>query len=129
MLRSIALLALGLLSATPVLAIDQRAISQLQKLDPAERLQQRCDVEAMERIRHDQNAFRPDKVISYTFAEPQLSGDAMKAPGAVFRSGGDWYKLKYKCATSANNIQVKSFEYKLGGLVPRSDWTKYYLYD
>ncbi|RDL52937.1 hypothetical protein BLJAPNOD_04102 [Ensifer sp. M14] len=113
---------------SPALAMDQSLVRQFEKLDPQTRLEQRCDTEAMERINADKSTFKPDKVIAYTFAEPVMKEDKMKAPGAVFRSKGEWYKLKFKCLTDAEHLDILSFEYKIGELVPRESWDEFYLY-
>ncbi|MBD9649143.1 DUF930 domain-containing protein [Ensifer sp. ENS09] len=113
---------------SPALAMDQSLVRQFKKLDPQTRLEQRCDTEAMERINADKSSFKPDKVIAYTFAEPVVKEDKMKAPGAVFRSKGEWYKLKFKCLTDAEHLDVLSFEYKIGELVPHESWDEFYLY-
>ena len=85
-------------------------------------------MEAMDRIRKGGD-FRPDKVIAYTFETPVAAGDDIKAPGAVFRSGGDWYRLKYKCQTGDKGLKIMSFDFKVGSKISRDDWEKYYLYD
>ncbi|MCY1247113.1 hypothetical protein D9M72_604090 [compost metagenome] len=113
---------------SPALAMDQSLVRQFEKLDPQTRLEQRCDTEAMERINSDKSTFKPDKVIAYTFAEPVVKEDKMKAPGAVFRSKGEWYKLKFKCLTDAEHLDILSFEYKIGELVPRDSWDEFFLY-
>lgn len=113
---------------SPALAMDQSLVRQFEKLDPQTRLEQRCDTEAMERINADKSTFKPDKVIAYTFAEPVMKEDKMKAPGAVFRSKGEWYKLKFKCLTDAEHLDILSFEYKIGELVPHESWDEFYLY-
>ncbi|MBP1885905.1 DUF930 domain-containing protein [Sinorhizobium mexicanum] len=120
--------ALGLSMTDPAAAMDQSLVRQFEKLDPQTRLEQRCDTEAMERISADKTSYSPDKVIAYTFADPIFKGDKMKAPGAVFRSGGEWYKLAFKCRTNAEHLDVLSFEYKIGELVPRERWDQLFLY-
>ncbi|AOF89642.1 hypothetical protein BSY16_1912 [Sinorhizobium sp. RAC02] len=122
-------LALAPLVASPAKAIDARIRSQLQKLTPEERLEQRCDMEAMDKISGDKDGFRPDKVIAYAFGDPKLDGTTFKTRGAVFRSGGEWYRLSYKCEASADRLEVNAFKYKIGDMVPREDWAAHYLYD
>jgi hypothetical protein len=97
-------------------------------LAPDERREQRCDMEAMDRIRKEAG-YKPDKVIAYSFGDPVENGNAIRAPGAVFRSGGDWYRLKYKCETGEQGLKVLSFDYKIGSKVPREQWEQHYLYD
>lgn len=124
------LAAVTALSATlPAHALDARIIRQLGALAPDERREQRCDIEAMDRISEEADGFRPDKVIAYTFADPVEKGDSLRAPGAVFRSGGDWYRLKFQCETAEHGLKVKSFTYKIGAKVSRDDWQRYFLYE
>jgi hypothetical protein len=109
-------------------ARDSGIREQLLKLDPKTRLEQACDTEAMVRIRKD-GGYRPDKVIAYTFREPVYGASSIKAPGAVFRSRGEWYHLSYRCRTGPLNIDVQNFAYQVGGKVLRENWDKYFLYD
>lgn len=116
-------------SAAPSVALDSAIKRQLNALAPEERLEQRCDIEAMERIASEQKGMRPDKVIAYTFGEPQVTENSIKAGGAVFRSSGEWYKLKYKCRTGEESLTIQSFDYRVGEKVPESQWGQYYLYN
>ena len=126
---SAAAVALGLAAAFPAHALDSSIVQQLDRLTPEERREQRCDIEAMNRISKDENAFKPDKVIAYTFADTVENGTSIKAPGAVFRSRGEWYRLKFKCQTAEDGIKILSFDYKVGTKVPREKWQEYYLYE
>lgn len=127
--KTVFLTLLALLAAVPAHALDARLAKQLQALAPDERREQRCDMEAMKRIAREQKGFKPDKVIAYTFADPVEEGNLVRAPGAVFRSKGDWYRLKFKCETGERGLKIRSFKYKLGAKVPREEWERYYLYD
>ena len=115
--------------ATPAFSIDARIRGQLEKLAPDERLEQRCDMEAMDKIGAARDGFRPDKVIAYAFGDPKLDGTTFKTKGAVFRSGGEWYRLSYKCEASDDRLEVNAFKYKIGDVVPHEDWAAHYLYD
>ncbi|WP_454848637.1 DUF930 domain-containing protein [Rhizobium binxianense] len=122
---SIAILGLS----APAFSVDPAIKKQLEKLDPSTRLEQSCDTEAMSRINKDNTGFRPDKVIAYTFKDPIESDNSLQAPGAVFRSKGDWYHLSYNCMTGPQHINVRKLQYQIGEKVPRDKWNKYYLYD
>lgn len=115
--------------AMPALAIDANVLRELNALAPEERLEQRCDIEAMERIAKDQKGMKPDKVIAYAFGDPDVAADSIKASGAVFRSGGEWYRLRYKCQITPSTLGVRDFDYKVGEKVPEAQWAKHYLYD
>jgi hypothetical protein len=110
-------------------AVDAKIKAQLLKLDPRTRLEQACDAEAMIRIRTEAASFRPDKVIAYTFRDPTYGKDSIAAPGAVFRSGGEWYHLSFKCQTGPKHVHVRKLDYEIGGKISHSKWTKYFLYD
>ena len=129
--RRIALFALALapFCASPALALDARIRGQLEKLTPEERLEQRCDMEAMDRIGGGKSGFRPDKVIAYAFGDPKLDGTTFKTKGAVFRSKGEWYRLSYKCEASEDRLEVNGFKYRIGEQVPHEEWAAHYLYD
>ena len=129
MLKFAAVLAPAICLAVSAFAVDPAMKKQLQKLDPSERMEQSCDAEAMRRIADDKNGFRPDKVIAYTFTDPAMGENSIKAPGAVFRSRGDWYHLSYDCTTGPQHINVRSLSYEIGSKVPREEWEQHYLYD
>ncbi|MGY5806472.1 DUF930 domain-containing protein [Rhizobium sp. LEGMi198b] len=129
MLKFIAILMPLAAIATSAFAVDATMKKELEKLDPSERMEQTCDAEAMKRIGTEQTGFKPDKVIAYTFSDPDMAPDSMNAPGAVFRSKGDWYHLSYQCTTGPQHIHVRDLNYAIGEKVPRDSWQKYYLYD
>jgi len=109
--------------------MDNALRAGLMKLDPQTRLEQRCDAEVLDRISHDDRSYKADRVVAYAFATPQMSADAIKSSGAAFRSKGQWYRLKFKCQTAPDHMEVLQFRYKIGDEIPESDWAKYNLYD
>jgi hypothetical protein len=120
---------LMLMIASPAHALDAAIVKQLKDLSLTERREQRCDMEAMKRIAQEQKGFKPDKVIAYTFADPVETGNLVRAPGAAFRSGGEWYRLKFKCETGDRGLTVRSLKYTVGEKIPRDQWERFYLYD
>ncbi|WP_337266375.1 DUF930 domain-containing protein [Oryzifoliimicrobium ureilyticus] len=126
--RGALLLAFTAISSS-AFAVDASIKKQLEKLDPETRLEQSCDTEAMSRISKDKTGFKPDKVIAYTFKDPVKTANSMTAPGAVFRSKGDWYHLSYTCVTGPQHMNVRDLTYKIGDKVPRQEWQQHYLYD
>ncbi|WP_176479010.1 DUF930 domain-containing protein [Mesorhizobium sp. WSM3860] len=115
--------------AWPAKAMDNALRAGLLKLDPQTRLEQRCDAEVLDRISHDDRKFKADRVVAYAFATPQMSADAIKSPGAAFRSKGQWFRLKFKCQTAPDHMRVLQLLYKIGDEIPETDWAKYNLYD
>jgi hypothetical protein len=115
--------------ATPSLAVDANILRQLNRLSPQERIEQRCDIEAMEQVTKGSGDYNVDRVVSYTFGAPDVGEAEVKAPGAVFRSRSQWYRLSYNCSVNAETLAVKDFDFKVGDQVPKDDWARYYLYD
>ncbi|MCL7997193.1 DUF930 domain-containing protein [Brucella sp. 21LCYQ03] len=113
--------------SAPAMAMTALEKAQLEKLDPSTRLEQRCDVEAMEQISRDVRKFSVDKVLAYAFSDPHTSKNSIKADGAAFRSGEHWYKLAFVCKTADDHISITSFDYEIGDEVPQDQWDKHYL--
>lgn len=116
-----------IVASTGAVAMSRQEKSQLEELDPQTRLEQRCDLEAMERISREEHRFDVDKVLAYAFADPAFSKNGMRTNGAAFRSREHWYRLSYSCQTDAGHINVTSFEYRIGEEVPQSQWAAHYL--
>lgn len=125
LLPSLALLC----SALPSFALDASIVKQLNRLAPQERLEQRCDIEAMEQVSNAKRELDVDRVVSYTFAPTKITDNTIKAKGAVFRSKGQWFRLKYQCSIDPKSLDVTSFTFEIGEKVPQEDWSRYYLYD
>jgi Domain of Unknown Function (DUF930) len=116
----------GISGVLPAVAKSSRS-DQMLKLDPATRVEQRCDARAMGIVGREHKGYRPDEFVAYAFADPVMRGTHIKAPGGAIRSGGKWYKLSYMCETSSDGLEIKSFSYQLGAEVPRSEWDAHYL--
>lgn len=115
------------LAVFPSIAMNASEKAQLEKLDPATRLEQRCDVEAMERITREQGKFSVDKVLAYAFSDPVTKKNSIKADGAAFRSREHWYRLSFVCKTDQDHINIVSFRYDIGDEVPQDQWDRHYL--
>jgi len=114
-------------------AVSQAAAGEkfrkaLDRLDPQTRLEQVCDLEAMNRLKKDPK-YKPDRAQGAASAEPKTEGHKLTATGGAFRSKGDWYHLSYNCITGPQHINVRELDYQIGEKVPREKWDKYYLYD
>ena len=115
--------------AGPAHAMDSALRAGLLKLDPQTRLEQRCDAEVLDRITHDNHQYKADRVVAYAFATPEMTADSIRSSGAAFRSKGEWYRLKFKCETAPDHMEVLDFKYRIGAEIPKDEWTKYNLYD
>lgn len=109
-------------------ALDARIKAGLLKLDPLTRLEQRCDVEVLDRIAENDRRFRPDRVVAYATQEPKVEGDEIRTRGGAFRSKGEWYRVSYRCRTAPDHMEVLSLRYRIGAKIPENEWDRYNLY-
>ena len=93
------------MAATAAVAMDPRFAASLKRLDPETRLEQVCDLEAMNRISHDDNPFHPDRAKTDVLSHPVHAGDVVKGTGGAFRSKGRWYAFAFTCNShNFNNV-------------------------
>lgn len=121
------LTASALLVPSAAFAMPARMIASLKEMDPATRFEQRCIIEAMNRIPKEHHGMLPDEMVIYAFGSPKVKGNVMIAKGAAFRSHNVWRHIHFRCKTSGDRMEVLSFRYKIGDEVPRSDWSGHYL--
>jgi Domain of Unknown Function (DUF930) len=115
-------------AAAPSFAMDPRFAASLKKLDRETRLEQVCDLEAMNRIAKDARRFRPDRAKTDVLSHPQHAGDTVKGAGGAFRSKGHWYSFSFVCKGAPDHMSVLSFSYKIGDVIPESKWASYGLW-
>lgn len=114
-------------------AISQAAAGEkfrkaLDRLDPQTRLEQICDLEAMNRIKKDRK-YSPDRAQGAASAEPKTEAHKLTATGGAFRSKGDWYELSFVCEATPDHMKVTSFEYQTGKPIPKAKWEEFGLWE
>jgi hypothetical protein len=117
----------AVLLSGPTFALNQRIAAILRKFDPDTRLEQVCDIEAMNRIGKE-TKFSPDRAKSDVIFHPSHEGDLMHAEGAAFRNRGQWYQFSFTCKGTPDQLGVVSFTYEIGHLIPESKWADYGLW-
>lgn len=122
----VAIAALSSMTA-PTMAMSPRIVASLKEMDLATRFEQRCVIEAMNRIPKEHSGLRPDEMVVYAFGRPEVKGNVMVAKGAAFRSGNVWHRIDFRCKTSSDRMKIISFTYKIGDTVPREKWSGHYL--
>ena len=128
MLKPLAALLIFGLMVAPAKAVDPRLEASLKRLDPAERFAQLCDVEAITRIRHDANAFHPDRALADALSPAQRNGNRLVGKGAAFRSAGHWYRYSFSCEASPDRMKITAFDYRIGPMIPEAQWAKFGLW-
>jgi len=117
-----------LATATAVIPAHARtANDEMMMLDPAARIEQRCNARGMGLVGREHKGFHPDELVAYAYGNTVLHDNGIKAPGAAVRSGNTWYHLSYVCETANEGLDIKSFTYTLGAAIPNSEWEGHYL--
>lgn len=93
----------------------------------SEKVMQLCNIEALEQIRLAVPQYDPDTMVSYAMAMPITSGLLLTALGGAFRSRRQWYNVAFECEAAPGLDGVTSFSFKLGALIPESEWEEHYL--
>jgi hypothetical protein len=127
-MRRLALAITVFLVTTASVTAQSRFQRSLLRLTPTERLVQICDYAAMQRIHKDHRQYRPDRAVADAMTQTYIDKNTITAKGAAFRSHGKWYAISYTCTATSDNMQVRSFKYKIGGEIPESKWTSYGLW-
>ncbi|GAB4071466.1 hypothetical protein GCM10028812_45080 [Ancylobacter sonchi] len=125
---ALTMLALAAASALPQVGAQAKTTDeQMLMLDPAARVEQRCNSRGMGEIGREHKGMHPDEMVAYAYANTKLHDQHLIASGAAVRSGSTWYHLSYSCETANDGMDIKSFSYKLGEAIPRSEWEAHYL--
>ncbi|WP_245464456.1 DUF930 domain-containing protein [Mesorhizobium sp. M8A.F.Ca.ET.021.01.1.1] len=101
---------------------SKQARADLETFASDERMVQLCNLEAMDQIRQWRADFQPERVVPYATAEEKITGTTIAADGAAFRSGKNWYSLKFKCQLAQDGESVIGFEFLVGDPVARDKW-------
>lgn len=102
-------------------ALDRIAEASLKTLAGDARVEQLCDIEAMEQIARAGTGFTPERAVAYATADTQMDGDTLVADGGAFLSRGHWYSLKYRCRLAPDRRKVVSFDFATGDQFPDND--------
>lgn len=127
------ILAAGLILSVTSVAHAEMSKSlekDLRSLTMGDRLEQVCDIRAMEDIAKDKTGKKhdPDRALAYGIKDPVVKGDTLIVEGGALRSHGRWHSLSYNCTASPDHMKVIHFEYVLGPYIPQSEWEKYGLF-
>lgn len=119
----------GMISATRLRSADVLADPRsagvrrdLATLAPDTRLEQICNLEAMEQVHLWRPELMPDFLVAYAVADTRIQGREIEADGAAIRIADRWFRLRYACAVSADIAAVARFSFALGTEIPRVEW-------
>ncbi|TAY19743.1 DUF930 domain-containing protein, partial [Rhizobium leguminosarum] len=102
---------------------DPVARAALGTLSRSERLNQLCTTELSQQIEHESPKYRNPDVPSY---RPRADATVLQAlETGAFSKGGNWYSVQFRCVVDADAMKILSFDFKFGGLIPRSQYATY----
>jgi hypothetical protein len=116
-----ALASIALLVATAAHAQDAKFLQSLRKIEPTTRLEQICDLEAMNRIKRE-TGMKADRAKSDVISSPHHNNHTLTVNGGAFRADAKWFELSFVCMGSPDHLHVTAFKYKIGKPIPQSKW-------
>ena len=108
------------LASTPAIAGSIK--DQLAKLDPEERAHQACVIKGIDTIKHDRKLPGADSMKTGIFGRAVFAGDVVTAKGGAVRARNHWYKLKFDCTVTPDQMKATAFNYEIGAEVPPDKW-------
>lgn len=98
------------------------ARAALKTLDPDTRIEQVCNLEAMEQVRQWKAGSSPDYLVAYAMEDTKRTGAHLHADGAAIRISDHWYRFRYACTVGSDET-VTRFAFALGAEIPRTEWS------
>lgn len=92
----------------------------LSKLRGDTRLEQLCNIEAMEQITHWRSDLEPEWVVTSVRTDTQTIDSTYVAKGAAFRQEDHWYDLSFICEATPDLEEVVSFKFTVGKRIPHN---------
>ncbi|MFA5902016.1 MAG: DUF930 domain-containing protein [Hyphomicrobium sp.] len=106
----------------PLAAHASSIRDQLMKLDPEERAHQVCVIKGIDVIRRDGKLPKADRLKTSIMGRAAFTGTAVTAKGGAVRAKSHWYKLKFTCTVSPDQLKALSFAYEIGPEIPEDKW-------
>jgi hypothetical protein len=117
MFASVCVLLAGTLAASagPI----ERALAQL---DPEERAHQACIILGIDKIRKDGTLPHADRMKTSVLGHATFTGHNVSTVGGAVRANHHWYRLKFDCTVTADQMKATAFTYEIGPEIPRETW-------
>lgn len=100
----------------------------LKKLEPEERAHQVCNLQGIDAVQKGSHLKDVDRVTTTIQKPATVKDNVVTARDGAVRARNRWYFLDFTCEVTANQMRVKSFNYKLGPEIPEAEWEDYGLW-
>ncbi|KQU89204.1 hypothetical protein ASD02_20085 [Ensifer sp. Root1252] len=101
---------------------DPRVKQAMGQLPVKKRILQLCNIEALEQIRHQRPEDFPDILVPFGPSGGFIGKEQIDASGGAYRSKGNWYDVDFKCKVDLETVEVTSFSFAIGNIVPKTAW-------
>lgn len=101
---------------------DPRVKQAMGQLPVKKRILQLCSIEALEQIRNQRPEDFPDMLVPFGPSGGFIGKEQIDASGGAYRSKGTWHDVNFKCKVNLETVEVVSFSYAIGGVVPQASW-------
>jgi hypothetical protein len=96
----------------------------LRKLAPEERAHQACTLLGVDKVRKDKTLPHADRMKTSVLGRAKFTGTHVTADGGAVRANHRWYRLKFDCTVTPDQMKATAFTYKIGPEIPRDKWAE-----
>mgnify|MGYP000872079098 CR=1 FL=1 len=105
---------------SPAATGESQAVTAMGDLPRSVRGSTLCVSELREQLLHHAPPYFADLLPS----SPLGKGNVIDVPDVAFRSNGQWRDLSYRCEVDADATRVVSFAFRIGEVIPPSEWRR-----
>lgn len=123
-------LVFSLLPVLPAAARQAGFDSVLKKLLPEDRIVQACNMAIEDRLSKETKYHAVDRIAPDAGARSHIAKHRLEVSKGAFRSRGQWYKIRYSCNMSKDNMRAlnSDFEVLSSEPIPERKWDRLKLY-
>ncbi|MBX5230555.1 DUF930 domain-containing protein [Rhizobium sp. NLR9b] len=108
-------------------ADDPVARTAMGNMSRGQRMDELCRTELGQQLEHESPKYRGAGLPSYKFTNETVV--EVRQRGRFVSGSGSWYRIQFRCEVNADATRVLAFFYKVGDLIPRSQYPKYNIDD
>lgn len=86
-----------------------------------------CRTELGQQLEHESPKYRGAGLPSYKFTNETVV--EVRQRGRFVSGSGRWYRIQFRCEVNADATKVLAFFYKVGDLIPRSQYAEFNIRD
>ncbi|TLX14085.1 DUF930 domain-containing protein [Rhizobium sp. MHM7A] len=106
---------------------DPVARTAIGNMSRGQRMDELCRTELGQQLEHESPKYRGAGLPSYKFTNETVV--EVRQRGRFVSGSGRWYRIQFRCEVNADATKVLAFFYKVGDLIPRSQYAEFNIRD